>query len=283
MSDSIEIESVTETGPSTAKNVTQQISAAALIAAGRQDALSIGPRPVSRNPSLRRDELSHPSLTLQPGNIEALEGYDEDSKGYVEDALTAFNAMHSAIEQIITAREASKQNPTWNEAAQVIQTAALADRVTAATAKTIDNTLAALTKRIAHVEGELRKPMDGTLVTPVAVEVRQYARELTATKRNELVMSLIDKGDSKTLGALLTAPGFLSNLSDEQIRVYTEMHNRKAQPLLAKRLAVMKAAHEKLSNAGSLFIVQAEKAQGVNAATVAKLKAAQLKAEAAFR
>lgn len=278
-----EHESVTESGPSTAKDVTQSLSAAALIQLGRQDAQAVGPRPVSRNPSLRRDELSRPSVTLAPGNIEGLEGYDEETKGYVEDALSAFSAMHGAIEQIITAREASKSNPTWNESAQVIQTAALADRVTAATAKAVDNALSALTKRIAHVEGELRKPMDGTLVTPVAVEVRQYARELSAAKRNELVQGLIEKGDSKTLGALLTAPGFLSNLTDEQIKVYTEQHNRKSNPLLAKRLAVMKATHEKLSNAGSLFIVQAERAQGVNAATVAKLKAAQLKAESAFR
>lgn len=278
-----DIESVTESGPSTAKDVTRPISVLALMDHAAAQALQVGPRPVSRNPSLRRDELGRPSVTLQPGNIENLDGYDEDTRGYVEDALTTFSTMHQAVEKIIEMREASKSNPTWNESAQVLHVADAADALTAKTAKTIDSTLAALGKRIAHVEGELRKPLDGTLVTPVAVEVRQYARELSAPKRNELVASLIEKGDSKTLGALLTAPAFLSGLTEKQIEIYTELHNRKAQPLLAKRLAVMKAAHERLSNAGSLFIVQAERAQGVSASVVAKLKAAKLKSEAAFR
>lgn len=278
------IDSVTETGPSTGKDVTRPITnVMALMDHAAAEALKVGPRPAARNPSLRRDELGRPSVTLQPGNVEAIEGYDDETKGYVEDALTTFNTMHQTVEKIIEMREASKSDPTMNEAAQVIAVADAADRLTAATTKAIDNTLAALQKRIAHVEGELRKPMDGTLVTPVAVEVRQYARELSAPKRNELVMGLIEKGDAKTLGALLTAPAFLSGLSDAQITAYTEMHNRKANPLLTKRLAVMKAAHQKLSDAGSLFIVQSERAQGVQPSVVAKLKAAKAKAAAAFR
>ena len=57
-------------------------------------------------------------------------------------------------------------------------------------------------------------------------------------KRSELMSSLIEKGDSKTLGALLGAgvPAFLSGLTDEQVRVYTELHNRKRAPHLAGKL-----------------------------------------------
>ena len=81
----------------------------------------------------------------------------------------------------------------------------------------------------------------------------------------------------------MTAPAFLSGLTDAQITAFTEMHNRKAQPLLAKRLALMKAAHQKLSDVGSLFLVQTEKAQGVQPHVVAKLRDAKNKSEAAFR
>ncbi len=280
----IEPESITEDPEQgTERTVTRNVSVQQLIQTAQREVSQAGTRPTFHAPGLRHDELTRPSLSLAPGNIEGLDGYDDESKGYVADAVTAMDTMHQAIARIIEAREASKRNPSWTEGAQVINTAVLADKLLTTTAKMVDSTLTALQTRIAHVEGELRKPMDGTLVTPVAVEVRQYARELPPAKRGELIASLIEKGDAKTLGALLTAPAFLSGLSDAEVQAYTERHNRKAQPLLTKRLALMKAAQEKLANAGSLFVVQSERAQGVAFNVVAQLRAAQSKAEAAFR
>lgn len=276
-------DSLPEEGASTAKSVTKPINAHDLIRHAQREVTDAGSRQQYRAPGLRHDELSRPSVSLAPGNIEGLDGYDDESKGYVADAVTALDTMHQAIARIIEAREASKRNPSWTEGAQVINTAVLADKLTTQAAKMVDSTLTALQTRIAHVEGELRKPMDGTLVTPVAVEVRQYARELPPAKRGELIAGLIEKGDAKTLGALLTAPAFLSGLSDAEVKAYTEMHNRRVNPLLTKRLALMKTAHEKLANAGSLFLVQSERAQGVASNVVAQLRAAQSKAEAAFR
>jgi hypothetical protein len=281
---STEPESITEDPEQgTERTVTRNVSVQQLIQTAQREVSQAGTRPTFRTQGLRHDELSRPSVSLAPGNIEGLDGYDDESKGYVADAVTALDTMHQTVTKIIEAREASKRNPSWTEGAQIINTAVLADKLTTQTAKMVDATLGALQTRIAHVEGELRKPMDGTLVTPVAVEVRQYARELSATKRNELIADLIDKGDAKTLGALLTAPPFLSGLTDAEVKVFTEKHNRKANPLLTKRLALMKTAHAKLADAGSLFIVQSERAQGVPPNVVAQLRAAQSKAEAAFR
>lgn len=283
MSEAVESVSESDQGPSTGRDVTRKVSPQDLINFGAQQQAAAGARPSVPQRFLRSDELTRPSPTLNVGNIEAIEGFDDDTKGYVADAQTAFDTMHKAVEKIIEAREASKRNPTWNEAAQIINTAVLADKVTTQTTALVQNAYKALEKRIAHVEGELKQPLDASVASPFATEVRNHAKGLTAAKRNEFVMDLIAAGDAKSLGALLAAPGFLSGLSEEQVRVFTEQHNRKAQPLLAKRLAVMQKAYEKLADAGSLFIVQAEKAQGVNATVVARLRAAQSKAEAAFR
>lgn len=283
MSEAVDSVSESEQGPSTGKDVTRRVSAQDLINFGARQQAEAGNRPSHPLPGLRSDELTRPSPTLNVANIQAIEGWDEDTKGYVADAQTAFDTMHKAVEKIIEAREASKRNPTWNEAAQIINTAVLADKVTTQTTALVQSTYKALEKRIAHVEGELKQPLDASVATPFASEVRKHAKELPAGKRNEFVMDLIAAGDAKSLGALLAAPGFLSGLSEEQVRIFTEQHNRKAQPLLAKRLAVMQKAYEKLGDAGSLFIVQAEKAQGVNSTVVARLRAAQSKAEAAFR
>ena len=62
-----EIESVQETGKSTGVDVTHNLTAAALIQLGKQEALSVGPRPTFRSPSLRTDELGRPSVSLAPG------------------------------------------------------------------------------------------------------------------------------------------------------------------------------------------------------------------------
>lgn len=279
-----EIESVQETGKSTGVDVTHNLTAAALIQLGKQEALSVGPRPTFRSPSLRTDELGRPSVSLAPGNLEALEGYDSDKES-VSEAVTAMSELQQGVQKIIDAREASKRNPAWTEATQIIMTANLADKVSANVTPKVDAALRLLGARITDTESKLKQPLDAGVATPVATEVRDHIRGLTVMKRNELVLSLIEKGDTRTLGALLGSgvPAFLSGLTDEQVTVYTEMHNRKRSPQLAQKLTLLRAAHQKLSDAGSLFIVQAERAQGVNASVVAKLKLAQSKAEAAFR
>lgn len=278
-------ESVTESGPSTAVNVSKPItSVLALMDFAAQDAMKVGPRPAGRSPSLRSDELGRPSLSLQPGNIEGLDGFEvhKDSLG---EAVTAMSEISAAVQKVIDAREASKRNPTWNEAAQVIHTNILADKLTTATATKVDAALRLLNARITDTESKLTQPLDASVASPVSAEVREYVRSLTAAKRNELIGDLIEKGDTKTLGALLGSgvPPFLSGLNETQVQLYTELHNRKRAPHLAQKLTVLKAASERLANAGSLMLTQMERAQGVNASVVNKLKMAQSKSEAAFR
>jgi hypothetical protein len=251
---------------------------------GAREQAAAGKRPTGpKLHGLRTDELTRPSPSLQVGNIEAIEGWDEDTKGYVADAQTAFDTMHKAVEKIIAAREASKTHPAWNESAQIINTAVLAEKVTTDTTKIVQSAYNALQKRIASVEGQLKEPLDASVAGPYAKEVREHVKELPTAKRSEFVMDLIAAGDTKSVGAVLAAPGFLSGLSDEQVRLFTEQYNRRQQPLLAKRLSVMQKAFDKLGDAGSLFIVQAERAQGVNSTVVARLRAAQSKSEAAFK
>jgi hypothetical protein len=272
--------------PSTAVNTSRTVTDSELITLAQQaqaQVQSAGARPTFGAPGLRiRDQLTHPSLSLQAANIQAIEGYDDDTKGFVLEALTAMDTLHQGVEQIISAREASKRNPSWTEGAQVLHVADLADKVQTRAARLVDSTLASLQRKIDGFEQELRKPIEAGASTALAAEVRAHAKSLPLPARNKLVMDLISKNDQRSLGALLGAPPFLSGLDDAAVAVYTEQFNRTRQPALARRVAVMKTAHEMLSNAGSLFIVQVEAAQGVNGHVVAKLKAAKTNAEKAF-
>lgn len=69
--------------------------------------MNAGPRPTFRSPSLRSDELTVPSVSLAPGNIEALAGYEE-GKEWVGEAVTAMSELQQGVQRIIDARQASK-------------------------------------------------------------------------------------------------------------------------------------------------------------------------------
>lgn len=249
---------------------------------GGQHANASSARPALVNLSIRGGEqISRPSPTLDPGNIEHIDGY-EDHSAYVHDAHAAYVAMHACVTSIINAREASKKDPTLTEAAQVIAVAAFAERVHPKVLRQLDNALVELQKRIDHVEAELRRPLEASSLTPLASEIRTYARSLGSDKRNALIVDLINRGDERSLGALLAGPAFLAGLDDVTVEMYTRRFNEAKSPELVKRLAVMKLAHKRLSDAGSVFVAQGEKAQGATYEVIDRLRAAKSKSDRAF-
>lgn len=242
-----------------------------------------GPRPAPAPQSLRDPEaLTTPSIAFDGRTLSTIEGYNSDTRMYVAQAETALDSLREGLQQIINAREASKKNPTWNEAAQVLAVADLAAKVQAKTTPLIDTTLANMGKSIAGMEEMLRAPITVGASTPIASDVCLFARGLDASERMKLLTRAIEKSDLVTLGAVLGRPAYLSGLTDEMQATLTVEYNRKKAPETARRIAVMKEAHERLSTAGSLFVAHVEKAMGVQWGTAQKLKTAKADAERAF-
>ena len=61
--------------------------------------------------------------SLHPQNIATIEGYNEQTRAYVAEVETAFSTAYEAINNVHTARELVKKNPTLTEAAQVLRVA----------------------------------------------------------------------------------------------------------------------------------------------------------------
>lgn len=53
------------------------------------------------------------SPSLHPANIEAIEGFNDDTKAYVNPAVEALSTAYVAIEKIHAARDAAEKNQAW--------------------------------------------------------------------------------------------------------------------------------------------------------------------------
>ena len=110
----------------------------------------------------------------------------------------------------------------------------------------------------------LRKPVEASTHTPLSGEVATYCRGLTAGERSAFLRVAIDEGDSTTMHAVLSRPGYLTGITKDMHASLTEQWNCRMQPDMARKLGLMQAARQKLDDAGSLFLGQVEKAMGVN-------------------
>lgn len=70
------VESVTEEGPSTAKDVTKPVSALDLIKHGAEMAAGAGARPAAYQPRLRTDSITRAPMAFDSQNLSKLEGYE---------------------------------------------------------------------------------------------------------------------------------------------------------------------------------------------------------------
>lgn len=219
---------------------------------------------------------------LHPENIKSIDGWDEETAPVLGPTETAFSAAYEGIKSVHAARDASKRNPTWNEAQQVIHTQDFADKVFARVAKTFDTTRASLVKGIEHLEGELSQPVVSGAGTFEASDIRRHMKELPSGERMSFIHKAIEEGDSVTTSAVLGARHYLSGIDAKTQAVLTRMWHEKANPSLAKRLKVMQGARALIEQRAGLVFKELEKAVGAPPHKVKALRDAKTKSEQAF-
>lgn len=218
---------------------------------------------------------------LHPHNVKKIEGlgWDDETAMLLEPTLRAFEETYRGIASVHDAREASKRNPTLNEAAQLIATQDVADRVFARVAKSLDVTADNLRKGIAGLEQELSRPIEAQGSHHIAPEIRAHFKSLKFEERNELLRRAINGGDHRTATAVLAGPGYLSGFTDEMHALHLRNYHEKSYPHMAKRLKVFKAGYAFLVERSALLHSQMEKAVGRSAQEVERIRQAKLQAE----
>ncbi|WP_333830519.1 hypothetical protein [Pararhodobacter sp.] len=220
--------------------------------------------------------------SLHPQTVASLEDYDDDTKGELAQVVTAFDTAYKGIAQVFEAREKAKQNLAWSEATQTIMAQDFADKVFAKVAGGFDKVHRNLTSGIAALEKELTGPMDTAAAGRFGREIRDHVKALPDGKRTPFVIDAIERGDFDAAAAVLSAPAYLSGLTEAMQANLVRQWHTKQNPVKEKRLRAMQAALDLVHQRGGLVFKELERAVGAPPHKVKALRDANTAAEKAF-
>lgn len=199
---------------------------------------------------------------LHPGNVKALDCYDEDTETILGPTVSAFTEAYTGIAKVHDAKAKAATNPTWNEARQLIETDAFGQKVFAQVARRFDGAEANLKTVIAGIEREFAAPIESKAAGTIAAEIRSHVKGLKTSERMAFVQAAIQDGDQRTATAILGAPAYLSGIDRDTQTVLTRMYHEHHEPVKAKRLRAAQAGLDMIGNRGGLVHTQMEKAIG---------------------
>lgn len=227
-----------------------------------------------------------PNVTpsLHPANLEAIEGYDDNTRGYVNAAVEALSAAYDGLAKIHEAKAATSRNQAWNENQQVLMVADFAEKTQTAITRKLDAAVASLTKGIDAMDAMLNDPIKADAERlNVAAEIRAHVKGLSVGERLKFLSDAQAAGDIETLRGVLGAPSYLSGLTEQERQVRTRMFHEKQNPETSARLKVMRAARDMLLERGGLVFGEVEKGLGANWEKVQQLRKGQSAAENALK
>lgn len=238
-----------------------------------------GHPPRGELPPVWVDQLARPSLDYDPGNVTAQEDYGLHDVAVTE-AVTALEAMQSALNVVIEAREKVKKDPTLTQAAMALAVADYADSKAPTATRAVDAAMKAIETRISDAEAKLREGIPGHATGSVASEIRAYVKGLrNSTERMSFMRGLVASSDTESLAAVLKARPFLSGLTQAEADMLVHNWNVRVQPELSPRIDFLKRVRDHLERASAPFILDMQRAIGVKYETVKRLRDAKAAAK----
>lgn len=220
--------------------------------------------------------------SFHPDTVRAIDAYDDDTASVLAGTEAAFNEAYIAVGRVHDAREAGKTNPAWTEANALIETQNFADKLTGNLTKKFDSATANLTRVIEGLERDLSQPLEGTGVGGMSAEIRAFVKSLPEGQQMGFIRQAIDAGDTRTVGACLAGPAYLSGITPEMQTALLRVHHEKANPRMARQLRAAKAGLELLGERAPLLFNEMQKGVGAPATKVQRLRAAKAAAEKSF-
>jgi len=227
---------------------------------------------------------SRVSPALDPETYRAMEGYNDDTRMFVDDVVSAFNDAYLTLGKVHNARELGESNPAWTPENRILIVSREANKQMERVRKRLELAYRDLTARITHTEGELSRPLtERAGLGSLNGEVRTYVRGLDRSKREAFMTEALERDDGPTLEAILGAQPFLSGLSPLDHDHYLRVYHTKKQPHLVARLDLMKRFLEALDRTPPVLMAQFEKAVGAKPKVAEAIRAANDRAMAALK
>jgi hypothetical protein len=223
------------------------------------------------------------SPSIDPQTLTGIDGYTEETAGFVGEAYSAFNDAYITLSKIHDAADLWRNNPavTPENATLIVskEAAKHQDRLL----RKMDGAARTLQANIAHTEGELSRPLEARALGTLNAEIRTHARSLDREGRSKLIREAMEADDDTTLASILAVPAYLSGLSQVDCDHYVHQYHSKKNPHLVARLTVMRGALEKVERDGRLIIKEMRKAIGADAKQVQAIDKADTAARAALK
>lgn len=224
------------------------------------------------------------SPSLDPERLRLMDGYNDDTRTFVDCVVNAFNDAYQTPGKIHDARELAERNSAWTPENRIIivgkESAKQKDRVL----KRLALAERDLRANIAHTEGELSRPlMERAGLGSINGEVRAFVRDLNRSDREKFMTEALDRDDGPTLEAILGAQPFLSGLTPLDHEHYVRAYHTQRNPHLVRRLDLMKRFLDEIERDGPIVHAQFDKAVGAKPSLVGALDKANEQALAALR
>ena len=222
------------------------------------------------------------SISLHPATVTKIEGFSEETRGYIAGTERALHEAYSGISSVHAAMDAANKDPTLNEAARVIKVDDMAQRTFKKLAALFDAERVRLEKGIALAEEKLSAPVQAKASHFLASEVRSFVRDMPDNDRVMFIRAAIMRGDDMTATACLGGPAYLSGIPDEMHSVLLKTYHERSNPDEAARLTVMRGAKTLIEHRGGLLFGELERAVGAKPHEVNRLREAKNASDLAF-
>jgi hypothetical protein len=224
------------------------------------------------------------SPALDPEVYRSVEGYDDDTRMFVDSVVNAVNDAHQTLGRIHDARTLAASNPAWTPENRVLIVSQEADKQRERVLRRLALAETDLRANIAHTEQQLMTPLkeqagQGSLNT----EVRNFVRGLDRSEREAFMRDALERNDESTLTAVLGGPHYLSGLTAVDRDDYLRLHHEKQQPQLVRRLDVMQRVLGMFERSVGIVHTQFDKAVGATPSIVKALNRANEQALAALK
>jgi hypothetical protein len=203
------------------------------------------------------------SLDLDPeAAMLTINDYDDDTASYVGPAKAAFSEAFTSLRAIHDAKAAVAEDPTLNEAGQLLKVDDYAQkRMLAKVYPLWDTASANLNEKVAVWEKEMTKAVESKASQMVSSEIRAHFKGLKLGERMAAISQAIRDGDDVVASAVLGAPGMLSGIDEEMKPILLREYHERFNPGLAKRLRAVTAARDLID--GRMGVLKKEVAKAV--------------------
>lgn len=224
------------------------------------------------------------SPSLDPEVFRAVEGYDDETRPFVDGVVNAYNDIYQTLGKIHDARLLAEKNGAWTPENRVLIVSRESEKQKNRVLARLADAERTLRANIEHTDKQLSEPlMQRAGLGSLNGEVRAHAKALDRPKRSALIREALENDDGPTLEAILGAQPFLSGLTEVDHAHYLRRYHTMRQPHLVRRLDLMQRFLDMIERNTTIVHRQFEKATGAKPEAAAAIKQANDRAMQALK